>query len=125
MSYSQITALATGLLQFAVACYVFRLAQLFSVRRTAWVMFSALGILALLSIALASISFIDSVSLQSAVESSYALISLLMLASMISFVALFKKHLRTESLAHRAGFDREAEVEKQSKEFNQANEQLK
>jgi hypothetical protein len=124
MSYSEITALVTGVLQFALACYVFRLAQLFSVRRSAWIMFSALSILALLGVVLPSLSFVGSVRAQTAIESSYALISLLMLASMVSFVVRFKKHLRAESVVRRAEFDREMETEKQSKERNRVNEQL-
>jgi hypothetical protein len=113
-----------GVLQLAVACYVFRVAQLFSVRPSARVLFSALSVLAIVSVVLPSLSFVSGVKAQTVVETYYALISVLMLGSMVNFAIQFKKHLVAESQARRAEFIRGAEADPQSTDLIRTNQQL-
>jgi len=116
--------LVAGLMQFVVAGYALRLNRIFGPDRVGWSLFCAFSLLALLHLAQTLSVFKTGEQSAITLETTYALISLLLLTGMAHIESLFKERLRLEQeeLRLRAGL--EAEVEKKTAHLTRAIEAL-
>ncbi|MDR3455838.1 MAG: hypothetical protein P4N60_00210 [Verrucomicrobiae bacterium] len=116
--------LVAGLMQFVVAGYALRLNRTFGPDRVGWSLFAAFSLLALLHLAQSTAVF--NAGEQSAVtmETTYALISLLLLTGMAHIESLFKERLRLEQEEARLRAGLETEVQKKTAHLTRAIEAL-
>ncbi len=110
MSFTELTDLITGILQFIVAGYALRLNRLFGARRVGWSLCSAFALLALLNLMQ---STIPAGGMASGIRAEvlYALISLLLLTGMIHLASVLKERDRVERAELRMRTELEMELQ--------------
>lgn len=116
--------LIAGALQFVVAGYALRLNRVFGPARVGWSLFCAFTLLALLHLAQSLSIFKPGEQSGTTLETTYALISLLLLTGMAHIESLFKERLRLEQEELRLRAQLELEVEKKTRHLTQAIEAL-
>ena len=116
--------LVAGLMQFVVAGYALRLNRIFGSDRVGWSLFAAFSLLALLHLAQSLSVFKTGAESAVTLETTYALISLLLLTGMAHIESLFKERLRLEQEEARLRAGLEAEVRKQTAHLTRAIEVL-
>jgi hypothetical protein len=122
MNDIDIFRLTSGLLQFGVACYALRLGRLFKSMLTAWMLFGALSVLALLNLFLAVAPFDTGAQWGIKVDIIY---SLLLLAGAMRFCSGFGNFLREEEAKRHALEKWESQVKEQWVELIKASEKLR
>jgi len=116
--------LVTGALQFIVAGYALRLNRIFGTVRVGWSLFWAFTLLALLHLFQSVSAFNAGVSLGVEIEVIYALISLLLLTSMVHLETVLRERLRLEQEEKRLRAELESEVKKKTAYLSRAIEEL-
>jgi len=122
MNEIDIIRLTSGLLQFGVAWYALRLGRLFKSTLIGWLFFSALSVLALLSLFLAVEPFDAGAQWGIKVDILY---SLVLLAGVMRFYSALKNFLREEEGKREALDKWESQVKEQWMELIKANEKLR
>jgi phage host-nuclease inhibitor protein Gam len=122
--FPQIMGLVTGALQFIVAGYALRLNRIFGTVRVGWSLFWAFTLLALLHLFQSVSAFNAGVSLGVEIEVIYALISLLLLTSMVHLETVLRERLRLEQEEKRLRAELESEVKKKTAYLSRAIEEL-
>ena len=97
-SVNSVSAVISGLLQLAVACYALRLNRLFGTRRAGWSLFTAFALLALLHWLLSAAPFRATIDSGAKVDAIYALISVLLLIGIAHLETVLKAQLRVPEL---------------------------
>ena len=116
--------LVAGALQFVVAGYALRLNRVFGTDRVGWSLFCAFTLLALLHLAQSLEIFKSEEQSGTTLETTYALISLLLLTGMAHIESLFKERLRLEQEELRLRAQLEIEVGKKTRHLTLAMEAL-
>jgi hypothetical protein len=124
MDYSEIMSLVAGLLQFTVAGYALRLNRLFGTARVGWSLFWAFLLLALLHLLQSIVRFHARTEFGIEIEVMYALISLLLLISMVHMETLLKERQRMEHEEQRLRMELESRVKQQTAHLTRAIEEL-
>jgi hypothetical protein len=124
MDYSEIMSFVAGTLQFIVAGYALRLNRLFGPARVGWSLFWAFLLLAMLHLLQSIAQFHAATQFGVEVEVMYALISLLLLISMVHMETLLKEHMRAEREEQRMRAELESQVKKQTAHLTRAIEEL-
>jgi PAS domain S-box-containing protein len=126
MGFIEVMDWMAGALQFIVAGYALRLNRLFGSVRVGWSLFWAFLLLALLHLVQAFVPLeVANVSqLQNEVAMSYALISLLLLTSMVHLEKLLKERLKVEQKEQQMVAVLELEVQKKTEWLTRAVEAL-
>lgn len=124
MNMHELMNLIAGGLQFVVALYALRLNRVFGPNRVGWSLFCAFSLLALLHL-FPSVPFLH-LEIQSAIplEVMYALISLLLLASMAHIESLFRERRRLEQKEIQLRAQLEVEVQMKTQHLTRAIEAL-
>jgi C4-dicarboxylate-specific signal transduction histidine kinase len=113
-----------GLLQFIVAGYALRLNRIFGTARVGWSLFWAFFLLALLHLMQSVMPGGTGAELGIKVDVMYALISLLLLTSMVHLEAMLKERARVEGEEQRMRAELESEVQKKTAYLMRAIEEL-
>jgi hypothetical protein len=124
MNFTEVTSLITGLLQFIVAGYALRLNRLFGTARVGWSLFWAFFLLAVLHLTQSVIPAGTGMELGIKVDAMYALISLLLLTSMVHLETVLKERTRMEREERRMRTELESEVKKKTAHLMRAIEEL-
>ena len=124
MTVPDIMNLIAGLMQFVVAGYALRLNRVFGPDRVGWSLFAAFSLLALLHLAQSAAVFKTGEQSAITMETTYSLISLLLLTGMAHIESLFKERLRLEQEEIRLRAGLEAEVQKKTAHLTRAIEAL-
>ena len=124
MNSTEVMGLVTGLLQFSVAGYALRLNRLFGPARVGWSLFLAFFMLALLHLFQKVMPGISGAESGIEVEVMYALISLLLLTSMIHLETVLKERERLVRREQRIRAELESEVKKKTAYLMRAIEEL-
>ena len=124
MNMHELMNLIAGGLQFIVAVYALRLNRVFGPNRVGWSLFCAFSLLALLHL-FQTFSFLhlENTSVIS-MEVMYALISLLLLASMAHIESLFRERRRLEQKEIQLRAQLEVEVQMKTQHLTRAIEAL-
>lgn len=113
-----------GLLQLSVAGYALRLNRLFGTLHVGWSLFWAFLLLALLHVIQSATQFQAATEFGIMVEVMYALISLLLLTSMVHLESVLKERQRVEREEKRMRVELESEVKKKTAYLLRAIEEL-
>jgi hypothetical protein len=124
MNFTEVMNLVAGLLQFAAAAYALRLNRLFGTARVGWSLFSAFFLLAVLHLMQSLMSVSAGTELGITVNVMYALISLLLLTSMVHLETMLKERARLEREEQRIRAELESEVQKKTAYLMRAIEEL-
>ncbi len=124
MSFPEVMALVTGLLQFSVAGYALRLNRIYGTKRVGWSLFLAFSLLALLHLFQSVTSFNSGTPMGAEIEVIYALISFLLLIGMVHIESLLKERLRSEQEAIRLQGELSIQVKAQTAHLTKAIEEL-
>ena len=124
MNFTEVIGLITGLLQFTVAGYALRLNRLFGAAQVGWSLFWAFFLMALLHL-MQSVTLLGAgAELGINVNVMYALISLLLVISMIHLETVLKERARLEREEQRMRTELEWEVQKKTAFLTRAIEEL-
>src|SRR5512141_1680749 len=110
MSYSDIIGSISGLLQFAVAVYAFRVSRLFGMTRVGWLFCSAFSILAMMHVLLSVRLFGVNFQLGPVVNFSYEVISILLLGTIAQVEILVRRYQRANLGTRQALSDSEVKL---------------
>ncbi|HEX5399625.1 MAG TPA: hypothetical protein VFY06_11320 [Verrucomicrobiae bacterium] len=124
MNTVNVVALITGLVQLAVAGYALRLNRLFGVARAGWSLFWAFFLMALLHLVEPSVMAGGAAETGIPVGVMYALISMLLLVSMVHLETVLKERTRAEREEKRLRTELEWEVQKKTAYLMRALEEL-
>jgi DNA repair exonuclease SbcCD ATPase subunit len=124
MNSAEIISLVAGLLQFGVAGYSLRLNRLFGTARVGWSLFWAFFLMALLHLTQTAMPGVAGAQLGGKVDVMYALISLLLLTSMVHLETVLKERARVEREERRMRAELESEVKKKTAYLMRAIEEL-
>jgi hypothetical protein len=124
MNSTEVTSFIIGLLQLIVAGYALRLNRIFGTLRVGWSLFLAFLLLALLHLMQSLMPSSAGAEFGIKVDVMYALISLLLLTSMVHIETLLKERIRMEREEQRLRAGLESEVKKKTAYLMRAIEEL-
>jgi hypothetical protein len=124
MNSAESIGYVTGLLQFGVAAYALRLNRLFGTARVGWSLFWAFFLLALLHAVQSLFPALGGAELDMKVDVMYALVSLLLLTSLVHLETVLKERARVEREEQRMRAELELEVKKKTAHLTRAIEEL-